>query len=163
MLHFKTRAKLPNSSTIHVGTGKMFILTGLGRLDVSVWLKMMLSFMNEYWKYYSECLEAWLIDFSGADIPHSKCCIVWRRNFVLELPRHFYTIAVNIWNYKTFVVFKSVKFLIFKENTIGINPNIFHDFQKKFKSDTFENYKSFALVELQSLYIISIFKNQKLE
>ena len=143
MLHFKTRAKLPNSSTIHVGTGKMFILTGLGRLDVSVWLKMMLSFMNEYWKYYSECLEAWLIDFSGADIPHSKCCIVWRRNFVLELPRHFYTMAVNIWNYKTFVVFKSVTF----EN--WYHPNTFHDFQKNFKSTLFKT-ESFVPVEVQS-------------
>ena len=36
------------------------------------------------------------------------------------------------------------------ENAIGITPNTFHDFQKKFKSDTFENYKSFAPVEVQS-------------
>ena len=36
------------------------------------------------------------------------------------------------------------------ENAIGITPNTFHDFQKNFKSDTFENYKSFAPVEVQS-------------
>ena len=38
------------------------------------------------------------------------------------------------------------------ENTIGIIPNTFHDFQKKIKSDTFENYKSFVPVEVQSLH-----------
>ena len=36
------------------------------------------------------------------------------------------------------------------ENTIGIILNTFHDFQKKIKSDTFENYKSFVPVEVQS-------------
>ena len=36
------------------------------------------------------------------------------------------------------------------ENTFGIIPNTFHDFQKNFKSDTFENYKSFVPVEVQS-------------
>ena len=54
---------------------------------------------------------------------------------------------------KNCVTFKSVtfeKFLIFMENTIGIIPNTFHDFQKNFKSDTFENYKSFVSVEVQS-------------
>ena len=37
------------------------------------------------------------------------------------------------------------------EKTIDIIPNTFNDFQKKFKSDTFENYKSFVPVEVQSL------------
>ena len=36
------------------------------------------------------------------------------------------------------------------ENTIGITPNTFHDFQKKFKTDTFEIYKRFVPVEVQS-------------
>ena len=37
------------------------------------------------------------------------------------------------------------------ENTIGVIPNTFYDFQKKkIKSDTFENYKSFVTVEVQS-------------
>ena len=44
------------------------------------------------------------------------------------------------------------------ENTIGIIPNTFHDFQKKFKSDTFENYKSFVVVEVQSL--VKLFKKE---
>ena len=36
------------------------------------------------------------------------------------------------------------------ENTIGIISNSFHDFQKNFKSDTFENYKSFVPLKVQS-------------
>ena len=36
------------------------------------------------------------------------------------------------------------------ENTIGIIPNTFHDFQKNFKSVIFESYKSFVPVEVQS-------------
>ena len=40
---------------------------------------------------------------------------------------------------------------------IGIIPNNFHNFQKKFKSDTFKNYKSFVPVEVQSQRLSNIF------
>ena len=36
------------------------------------------------------------------------------------------------------------------ENTVDIIPNTFHDFQKKFKSDFSENYKSFVPADVQS-------------
>ena len=36
------------------------------------------------------------------------------------------------------------------ETNIGIIPNTFLDLKKKIKSDTFENYKSFVTVEVQS-------------
>ena len=96
------------------------------------------------------------------------------------------TKALNVYRYKTFVLFKSVtfenfqiflqinsgikintlesdkncvtfeNFLIFMENAIGITPNTSHDFQKNFKSGTFENYKSFPPVEEVQSQIVKI-------
>ena len=65
-----------------------------------------------------------------------------------------WSMAVNIWRYKTFVGFKSVTFKIFRKcsESVGFDAN--NDLQedlKIFKSDTFENYKSFVPVEVQSL------------
>ena len=55
--------------------------------------------------------------------------------------------------YKTFVVFKSVTFdQIFLQIFIGIKINTFWAFSENFKSDTFENHKSFVTVEVQSHY-----------
>ena len=52
-----------------------------------------------------------------------------------------------------FVTFKSVTFEFFKKCSEGVNFDVNNDLQedlKIFKSDTFENYKSFVPVEFQS-------------
>ena len=70
---------------------------------------------------------------------------LWR-NWYLEL-------VLNSCRYNTFVVFKSVTFENFQillQIIIGIKINTFWAFSENFKSDTFEIYKSFVPVEVQS-------------
>ena len=65
----------------------------------------------------------------------------------------FYNLALNFYRYKTFVIFKSVTFEIFRKCSEGVNFDANNDLQedlKIFKSDTFENYKTFVPVEVQS-------------
>ena len=64
------------------------------------------------------------------------------------------TKALNFNRYKTFVTLKSVTFEIFRKCSESVNFDANIDLQedlKIFKSDTFENYKSFVPVEVQSL------------
>ena len=63
-----------------------------------------------------------------------------------------FTILVQC-RYKTFVIFKSVTFEIFRKCSESVNFDANIDLQedlKIFKSDTFENYKSSVPVEVQS-------------
>ena len=63
--------------------------------------------------------------------------------------------ALNFYKYKTFVVFKSVTFSFYKFKE-SVGDDAINDLQedlKIFKSDTFENYKSFVPADVQSLCI----------
>ena len=58
--------------------------------------------------------------------------------------------ALNFYRYKTFVVFKSVTFEIFKiflQIIIGIKINTLWAISENFKSDTFESDKNCATFE----------------
>ena len=74
--------------------------------------------------------------------------------------------ALNFYGYKTCIVFTVFKSVTFESDTIFVTFEIFancsesvnfdanndlQEYLKIFKSDTFENYKSFVSVEVQSL------------
>ena len=68
------------------------------------------------------------------------------------LPKY---IARNIGD-TIFVTFKSVNFEIFRKCLESVNFDANYDWHKNltiFKSNTFENYKSFVTVEVQNQYV----------
>ena len=61
--------------------------------------------------------------------------------------------ALNFYRYKTFIVFKSVTFEIIRKYSENVGFDANNDLQedlKFFKSDSFENYKSFVPAEVQN-------------